>query len=228
MTDSNTAHITRRIDELRAVVSQLNPNVLTERTASRFDRNGAGGGTFHLDLWERPVAISFPDLIAREAASQQALSASNQALLIYYFHTADGAPLARRWVSFSELPDGRFYDQAYQGYSGGELRRAFANELEAFQAAAQLQGGEALADSISGIAGAFTCRFWALPRVPLLAVAWPGDEDFPSAYQILFDAAAPHYLPTDVCALLGGTLARRLAVRKPTKPDSGGGGENVP
>jgi hypothetical protein len=142
-------------------------------------------------------------------------------LLLYYFHTADGAPLARQWVSFSELPDGRFYNHAYQGYSGGELARTFGHDLQAFQTAALSQGGEALPPGIHGMAGADAYRFWALPRVPLLAVAWPGDEDFASTYQILFDAAASHYLPTDVCALLGGTLARRLIAQKPPTSATG-------
>jgi hypothetical protein len=225
MADPEATHISRRIEELRAVVRQRHPGLLAEHTASLFTADGPGRGVFRLELWGRPVAVSFPDLIAREEGSQQALPVSNQALLMYYFHTADGTPLARRWVSFSELPEGRFYDQAYQGYTGGELRRAFADELAAFQAAAGQAGGETLPPGASGIEGAYACRFWALPRLPLLAVAWPGDEDFPSAYQILFDAAATHYLPTDVCALLGGTLARRLAAQKSSQPQPGGRGE---
>jgi hypothetical protein len=39
---------------------------------------------------------------------------------------------------------------------------------------------------------------------------WLGDEDFPSTCQILFDAAAGHYLPSDAYAILGSTLTRRL------------------
>jgi len=224
MADSDASHISQRIDELREVVRQRDPELLAERTASQFAVDGESKGTFQLELWGRPVTVSFPDLVAREAANQQALSVSNQALLMYYFHTADGMPSARKWVSFSELPDGRFYDQAYQGYTGGELRRSFADNLEAFQAAIELLGGEALPPDVSGLMGALSFRFWALPRVPLLTVAWPGDEDFPSAYQILFDAAVPHYLPTDVCAILGSMLARRLSAKRPITPLSGGGG----
>jgi hypothetical protein len=41
-------------------------------------------------------------------------------------------------------------------------------------------------------------------------VTWEGDEDFPSTYQILFDAAVSHHLPTDACAILGSILTHRL------------------
>ncbi|MFZ5820924.1 MAG: DUF3786 domain-containing protein, partial [Chloroflexota bacterium] len=53
--------------------------------------------------------------------------------------------------------------------------------------------------------------FQALPRLPLLVNFWCGDEDFPSTCKILFDKSLSHYLPTDVAAILGGMLARRLA-----------------
>jgi hypothetical protein len=53
-------------------------------------------------------------------------------------------------------------------------------------------------------------RFQALPYVPVLAVCWQGDEDFPSSYQLLFDAHTPSHLPTDGCAILGSMLTRRL------------------
>jgi hypothetical protein len=44
----------------------------------------------------------------------------------------------------------------------------------------------------------------------MLLVCWTGDEDFPAACQLLFDASAPHYLPTDGCAITGSLLTRQL------------------
>jgi hypothetical protein len=57
--------------------------------------------------------------------------------------------------------------------------------------------------------------FHALPRVALLVIFWQGEDsedtiDFPPSLQILFDSSASHYLPTDVCAILGSSLTRRL------------------
>ena len=39
---------------------------------------------------------------------------------------------------------------------------------------------------------------------------WRGDEDFAPQAQVLFDAAASPYLPTDGLALLGSNLVTRL------------------
>jgi hypothetical protein len=126
------------------------------------------------------------------------------ALLLYYFSVADGAPLSDRWISFSELPDGKFYNQAFQGYTGQRLVQVFKNNRQSFELAAARQDGRRLSHGDVGF------MFQALPRIPLMVAYWQGDEDFPSNFQILFDASASHYLPTDAYAILGSTLTRRL------------------
>ena len=162
------------------------------------------GGQLHLTLWSRPISIACSEWVAYPEGENQPLSAFDQALLLYYLTTADGAPLTGEWIAFSDLPDGRFYNQAFQGYTGKELARLFQNDRVAFERAAQSLGG------VHQPLGDAAYAFQALPRVPLLAVYWQGDEDFPSSCQVLFDAAARHYLPTDAYAILGSTLTRRL------------------
>lgn len=162
------------------------------------------GGVLRLPLWGVDVAVTIPDFVVCDPQTGQELPVAGQALLLYYFHTCDGAPETGRWVSFAELPDGRFYNRAFQGYTGHELAKAFQSEAAAFVRAAESLGGQrqALGDA------AFSFR--ALPRVTLLVVFWQGDEEFPASFQILFDAAVSHHLPTDVCAILGSMLTRKL------------------
>jgi hypothetical protein len=194
----------RRIGELRSQLTGVDPYVLADRTGSHFIRLGGESGQFDLELWHSPVTLSFPDFQAYQANSDQALPAFNTALLLYYFVTADGSPLTGKWISFTELPDGRFYTQAFQGYSGNELTRSFHNNLDAFKTTAELLGGRPLS------LGDASYVFQALPRIPILVVSWLGDEEFPSSFKILFDASAPHYLPTDAYAILGSNITRRL------------------
>jgi hypothetical protein len=132
------------------------------------------------------------------------LNLASQALLIYHLAMTDGAPAAWKFMAFSELPDGKFYAQAFQGYTGEELRRHFADDHLRFDRAALRVGGKhyPLGDA--------AYDFQLLPRVALLVVYWRGDEEFPPSYQVLFDAAAAHHLPTDCCAIAGSMLTRRL------------------
>ena len=188
-----------RANELRAGLRQRDPKNLAAQTGTAF--NGAG---FDFDFWGEEVEFSFPELRVTNKAKEFELPGFHQAMILYYFTHCTGAPLAGEWISFADLPDGRMYNQAFQGYSGHELARKFGLDVTAFCRAAEDAGGirEELGDA--------AYRFQALPRVPLLVVYWQGDEDFPSSCQILFDASASQCLPTDACAILGSMLKSKI------------------
>jgi len=191
----------QRLDELRASLADSHPETVAGMSGATFT---PGDQRLHLALWSRLISIACSGWVAYPEGEDQPLPAFDQALLLYYLTTADGAPLSGEWIAFSDLPDGRFYNQAFQGYTGMELARLFQDDRVAFERAAQSLGG------VHQPLGDAAYAFQALPRAPLLAVYWQGDEDFPSNCQVLFDAVASHYLPTDAYAILGSTLTRRL------------------
>ncbi len=202
---------TRRLNELRAALADKPPEWVARAIGASYTERGAqavASGQIDLSLWNRAIRITWPEWVAYPQGEDQPLSDFDQALLLYHLNVADGAPLSGEWIAFSDLPDGRFYNQAFQGYTGKELARAFRDDRAAFEHAAQALGGQPhpLGDA------AFI--FEVLPRVPLLVVYWRGDEDLPSTCQVLFDAAASHYLPTDAYAILGSILTRRLISKR--------------
>lgn len=207
-----------RMDELRALLGGIDPAVIAARTGSEFN-----GDEFNLHLWGKPVILTLDGFNALDAATHQPLRPDQQMLLLYYFSTADGSPETGQWISFADLPDGRFYNQAFQGYTGHELLKAFGADREDFeQAATRLDGRPYPGDSKHRF-GDSAFIFPALPRVTLLVLFWQGEEgevvDLPSSYQILFDSSASHYLPIEAYAILGSSLTRRLiAVRNEREP----------
>lgn len=210
--ESELNRFARRVDELRQEVSRRDPFILANHTATTYQRQAENQGAFSFKIWANEVVLSYPELVASQAQTGKELSLFEQAMLLYYFRIADGYPVSGQWISFSELADGRFYNQAFQGYTGQELARAFQDNRTAFERAAKSLGG------IQQPPGDAAFAFQALPRVSLLVVFWQGDEDFPSSFQMLFDVSADHYLPTDAYAILGSTLTRRLikAASSPT------------
>jgi hypothetical protein len=194
-----------RVEELRLALREKgNPQNLAFLSGGEFHEKGRS--EFRLPLFGNSVSVSYPDLVACDAQTGVSLPVATQALLLYYLNTADGTPLEGRWIAFAELPDGRFYNQAFQGYTGQELARHFGNDLGTFERTARKMDGMKLGYSDASFA------FHILPRVMLAVVHHLGDEDFPATCQILFDASACHYLPTDVCAILGSMLTRKLLV----------------
>ena len=200
----NTLRLTHRLAELRKSIALIDPDLLAFNTSAAYEQFSPAHGTFLFNYWGKPISISYPELIVQEPGTQKNASEMTQAIILYYLQTADGTPLQGNWISFAELEDGRFYNQAFQGYTGQEISRFFQNDQGRFSSAALKLGGEASSSFPAAYA------FLALPRVPLLINFWAGDEDFPSSCQVLFDGSASHYLPTDAYAILGSTLTRQL------------------
>lgn len=191
--------MTRRLEELRQALFQRDPHHVAACSGAEISEGG-----LRFRYWNEPIIVRFPDWKAIGAGGEPC-STFDTGMLLYYLNTADGSPLADRWIAFRELPDGGFYHQAFQGYSGDLLAQAFGGNPEALAAAAEALDGMPLRH-FAPLAFAFC----PLPRLRMAAALWPGDEDFPTRASILFDAAASHYMPTDGLALLGAGLARRL------------------
>ena len=197
-----------RVEEIRTELVEIPASVLAERTGTIFLKHNDGKGKFQLDYWGEAVEITYPEFLMVDKKRQEKLSIFDQAMLAYYFRESDGTPQSGEWISFSDLPDGRFYAQAFHGYTSGPLVRTFGNNLEGFaNAARQLQGRQPW---VAANLGDTSFVFPVLPHVSLLAVCWLGDEDFLSSYRVLFDSNIRHSLTTDACAILGSTLCRRL------------------
>ena len=192
--------MTRRLQELRAQLRPEDPAQLAARSGGQW-----AGSEIRLRYWGQELAVSWPSLEASQLQGRNPRSTFDTAMLLYYLVTADGAALAGQWIGFRELPGGTFYNQAFQGYSGGPLARALSTRPTEFERAAAGLNGTPVADLAP-----HAFRFLPLPRLPLAAALWPGDEDLPGRASILFDASASHYLTTDGLALLGSGLASRL------------------
>jgi len=165
--------------------------------------SGEGGGRLDLRVWGEPVILDLPGLVAQRPQAGP-LALPGQALLMYYLTSTDGLSPAGEWVSFADLPGGRMYAQAFQGYSGNLLSRAFGMELEPFRLACLAVGGEPVDVSDAGFS------FIGLPKVPVMVTYWLGDDEFPSSAKVLFDRTATHHLPIDVCAILGSMLVSKI------------------
>jgi hypothetical protein len=208
--EKNIHLLSARVNELRHALQHFTPYELAARTAARYAKQDKTKGIFELNLWDYSIVITYPELIVMDSNNGQELPIAFQALVLYYFYTADGAKLSDQWISFSDLQDGRFYSQAFQGYTGHMLARIFKDNIMDFEQAALAIGG--IPHPIGDVG--YIIRLF--PKVHLLALAWQGDEDFPSNYQILFNASVNHYLPTDACAIAGSMLTRKIIQARST------------
>jgi hypothetical protein len=197
--ESLEPQITQAREELRG----RDPRIVSELSGAEFVECQPGQGELRLRMFRRNYTISWPELTVKDP---QGMNCSNpiQAALLQYLVLSDGMTLAERWVSLRELPNGAFYERAFQGYSGNLVARAFKDKMQAFSETALKMGGEPLS------VGDAAFRFWALPKIPLAVVYWSGGEEFPPSVQVLFDASAAHYHHLEMLAHLGSMICGRL------------------
>jgi hypothetical protein len=191
----------QRLDELRNELAIVDPDLLALNTGASFDRDQR---VFSFEMMGKTVHLSFPGFQAHYPGVQKGLSTLNLALLLYYFFTADGTRISKDWIAFNQLPDGAFYHQAFQGYTGQEIKKRFEYDLEELKARALRSGGQPL--DFADLA----YKFQIFPRVDVALIVWLGDEELSSTFQILFNASTSHYLPTDACAIVGSTITHTL------------------
>ncbi len=198
-----------QIAQAREELRLRDPRLVADNSGAVYCEIEEGQGRFQLRFFGRPYTITWPKL---EVLGPEGRSCSNpvQAALLQYLVLSDGTPLGHRWVSLRELPNGAFYERAFQGYSGNLVARHFKSDIESFRQAAQKLGGEPLD------LGDAAFRFWALPKIPLAVVYWSGGDEFPASAQVLFDASAGHYHHLEMLAHLGAMICDQLiAARKP-------------
>ena len=188
-----------KIANLRDALAQRDPSDVAQKSGAIISNR-----TIQVALWNKQYQVDFSDCIVRDSDGAET-RLDRQLLVLMYLNTADGTRPAYRWLRYRELPGGMFYSHAFHGYAEERLAQAFHGRPEAFFNAATDLGGTQL-----GFGQSAAFEFIALPRIRLGAVLWAGDEDFPSNAVILFDAAASHYLPTDVVGALGSQLVSRL------------------
>jgi len=187
-----------RIDAAVAELAALTSEEVVRRGGLTREGDGLG-----LELLGVRYTFSWPDLVVR-TSSGEVCPDFLRILLLDYLRHGDGSPPTEKWIGYQELPDGAFYRQAFQGYSGDRLVRELGGDIEAFRRAAASVGGEPVEMGDAGYV------FRALPNVPLAIVWWAGDDEFPANATVLFDEVAGRYLPADGLALLGSMLCSAL------------------
>lgn len=183
---------------------RVDPHKVASHAGVAYQATGTTSGQFLVPFLSTMHRIHWPEGTVEQPIGQQETDIGTRILALHYLVTADGSPVAGKWIAFRNLPGGLGYDGAFQRRANLRLANAFGTDLEAFVTAAKGLGGERLTF------GDASYLFRALPRVWLAVVHHVADEEFPASTNIVFDASVSHYLPTEDLAVLGGMLAGRL------------------
>lgn len=183
-------------------MAMKDPAVMADNAEVEFNRETH---TFTVKFLGQDYTVSYPDGEVKIAGSEGEVPIVNKILILHYLGHANGAPWQDRYISFKELPDGAIYIEPFTNRAIKPMLKYFAESQDKFVEAASLVGGK------KQVLGDTSVTVWAFPRVPITYVIWSGDDEFPASGNILFDASASGYLPTEDYAMLSGMVIHYLA-----------------
>ncbi len=133
--------------------------------------------------------VSFPEGEVR--LEGEPAGAAEGLIILHYLLTARGGLPSRDWVAYRDLPGARYHESAFRAEVELPLSRALQEGSERIRRWVEERGLETCDY------GGFSFIWEALPRLPLLFVLNPADEEFPAEARVFFDATAPSFLPTE-------------------------------
>jgi hypothetical protein len=112
-----------------------------------------------------------------------------------------GARLIHKWIAYQEIPDGKFYLDAFLRRAKNPMVQGFGETpeqlvqlaTEAYDAKPSDQGDHSVVVS-------------AFPLVPVALILWRGDDEFPPEGNILFDESIRGIFSAEDVAWLAGMI----------------------
>jgi len=189
-------------------LSGKDPDLIANFSGAVIHTDGQGNRSFSLDFLNRGVIISWPDLQCKYKDSDEELPIQQQAFLLHYLHGAlssKGASVTGEWISFQDIPDGRFYLGAFMKRAKDPLLKTFGDNPKHMVEIASKAYDASPLDY-----GDYSVVVKALPLVPMAMILWEGDEDFPPEGNILFDKNISDILSAEDISLLAGMVVYPL------------------
>jgi hypothetical protein len=192
----------------RSGLLERDPGVIANLSGAVLKENEQGAKSISLRFLNRDLNISWPDLEFSYEGPDKEVPIQQQVLILNYLNGAcnsNGAAITGEWASFQDMPDGRFYMDAFIKRAKEPLIRTFGdNPRRMIDLAIDAFGASPL------YFGDFSVAVKALPLVPVLFIMWAGDEEFPADANILFDKNISMILAAEDMAWLAGMVVYPL------------------
>ncbi len=197
---ANDAALAKAVDEMKGIT----PYAVASKSGADYD-----GSRFKIPFFNRVFLVYYPEVKVIEDGNSAPVPQYLEIILLHYLLQSSGVPVADEWVAYRQLPGSALFGARFQQMAVNPFLRAFGDDVEAFREAGEAVGGITITRT-----GDAAFKFRALPRIPMACIFYQGEEGIPSAVNILFDAAAEHYLPTEDLSLLGVYLVGALRKAK--------------
>ncbi len=181
------------------------PKQIANRSGAIYDERDDGNILLSFDFLNRNIVVSWPELDFHYTTDGDEVPIQQQVLLLHYLNLATNIRISGEWIAYQEVPDGKFYLDAF-------LRRAKIPMVQGFGSNPELL--VKLTTEVYGATfldqGDLAVVVKALPLVPVALILWRGDEEFTPEGTILFDRTVSRVLSAEDIAWLAGMIVYPL------------------
>jgi hypothetical protein len=196
-------------------LSDKDPELLASYSGALIARDKEGETSLVLSTLGQKVSITWPDFVFGSEKAEAEIPIQQQVLYLHYLCGAwasSGPRAMGEWISFQEIPDGRFYMDAFQRRAKDPMVMTFGEKPEILlKVAVELYGADPFDQ------GDVSVVVRALPLVPIALILWRGDEEFPPEGNILFDRSIIGILSAEDIAWLSGMVIYPMIGRAKAK-----------
>lgn len=197
-----------RIDDfkqaLKLASEQLSdkaPELVASFSGAVISKDKEGRTLLVLNALNQKVSITWPEFTFSTEKAEAEVPIQQQVLYLHYLMGAwstRGQRPTGEWISFQEIPDGRFYMDAFQRRAKNPMVTTFGEKPDLLlEVATELYG------AVPFIQGDISAVVQALPLVPIALILWKGDEEFPPEASVLFDETADLFFSAEDMAVAG-------------------------
>ncbi len=189
-------------------LSKKKPEVVSQKSGAAIRKLNDGKEALVINFLNRDIIISLPDMENICDDSGKEMPLQQQVLLLHYLEgcsSSQEVKTGEKWISFQDLPEGRFYMDAFTRRARDPLVKAFGQNPEKI-----LETSEKAYNATPLEMGDFSVAVQALPMAPVALVLWKGDDEFPPEGNILFDETVKSILSAEDIATLAGMVVYPL------------------
>lgn len=186
-------------------LEKANPKRIADQSGASLSYDQEGSVTLSLEFLNKQLDIEWPSMKFSAAKDKKEIPIQQQVLILHYLQGCQGSKVEGQWVAYQEIPDGRFYLDAFVQRAKQPLLKAFGSTPDLLPDLAKQ-----LYDAQPFDHGDVSVVVRALPKIPVALLIWRADDEFPPEASILFDRSIQEILSAEDIAWLAGMIVYPL------------------
>jgi hypothetical protein len=187
-------------DIVKERLAKVNVQQQCERSGAELQPDGS----VRLKCLNHLYRIDVAKATAVSEANEQRVTLRDTIMLLHYFTQAKGTPLAKRQITYRDLPGGLVYFPTFQKRTVEPLVEFFGERPPLLLKAGAGVGGS------NAYMGDSSLQIQAFPRVPVTIIIWRGDGELPPGGNLVFDASITDYLESEDVTVICEAIIWRL------------------